>query len=322
MATLTPYNALSLMELATRKDPNGNLAVIAEVLTKDNPILQDAPWQEANGASFHKVVRRASLPKGAWRKLNQGVPKESSRTTPVNETLGMLETYSEVDKAIVDLSGNPAKARNDEAAAFVEGLSQTFSATMMYGNTATDVEQFTGLAPRLGKLAAGQVVTAGGAGADLTSIYIVQWGENKVFMAYPKGSATTGIEHNDLGQVTLQDDSGNNYEGFRDHFKIHGGLVVKDPRCVKRVCNIETTGTLNIFDPGLLIELLNQMPQGGAGATIYVNKTLKTQMDKNAMDKANVLYGSGEVWGQPTTTFRTIPVRQCDAILDTESEVL
>ena len=54
---------------------------------------------EANGFTEHKTTVRSGLPTGTWRKLNYGVQPEKSRTVPVKDSMGMLETYAEVDKA-------------------------------------------------------------------------------------------------------------------------------------------------------------------------------------------------------------------------------
>ncbi|MFH1090621.1 MAG: hypothetical protein V1742_03525, partial [Pseudomonadota bacterium] len=167
MTTLDTTAQLTLLELAKRKDPRGNLAVIAEVLAQDNEILKDAPWVEANDTFSHKIVRRLSLPQGSWRKINSGVALESSRTVEVIEAMGMLETYSQVDKDLADASPNPRHFRSLEATAFLEGLSQTLAYTVMHGDTAINPEQFTGLAPRLNDLSQNNIYNAGGTGSDL-----------------------------------------------------------------------------------------------------------------------------------------------------------
>jgi hypothetical protein len=321
MATLTAYAQLTLLELAKRTDPKGNLAVIAEVLTRDNEILQDAPWIEANDTFGHKLVQRLTLPTGSWRKLNDGVSIEASQTREQYETIGMLETYSEVDKDLVEAAPDARSFRNSEAVSFIEGLSQTLASAIIYGNAGTDPEKFTGLAPRLDVLAQTNVYGAGGSGGDTSSVFVVQWGENRVFMVYPKGSKTMGINHSDLGEQTKQTSAGKLFQIYRDHFQVKCGLAVKDERCIARIANCETSGSSNIFDEDLLIEALNRMPQRGSGAVIYANATILTYMDIIAKDKTNVNYTIQDIFGRPTVTFRGIPVHKVDAIVDTETVV-
>ena len=324
MATNT-YSTLGLVELAKRKDPSGNPAVIAEVLSRTNRILQDAPWSEANDTFSHMITRRLKLPTGSFRMLNAGVATEASQTIQVSETIGMLESFSQVDQALADAAPNPAQFRMQEAAAFIEGMFQTHATKTIYGNSHSTPEEFTGLAYRMNDLDCNNVVGAGGSGGDTTSIYIVQWGEDKVHFVYPKGAPNVGISHKDLGlapvDVTTTAGTHSYMMAYRDHFKLACGLVVRDNRCIARVANIEATGTSNIFDPDDLIDLLNAMVGEGEGACIYCNRYIFSQMDKMAMDKSNVLYTTGQIWGVPTTMFRGFPVRKVDAITITETAV-
>ena len=322
MAILDAYGQLTLLELAKRTDPKGEAAKIAEIMSEANEILLDAVWGEANNITSHKVVRRDYLPAGTWRHINKGVAKEASITTEVNEPIGFLESYSEIDKALVDMAPNPRQFRMDEAAAFIEGMSQSLAGAVMYANHAVDPEKLNGLSERLNALSIARVISAGGSGTDTTSVFAIQWGLNQVFMAYPRGSKNVGIEHKDLGEVTLSDGT-NPYQGFRDHFVSRSGLVVKDTRCIARVANIESTGAVNLFDEDDLITVLNQMKNGGKGAVIYVNRTIKTQMEIALIDRGNVNFTvANGLGGVPVLFFRGSPVRLVDQIIDAETEVV
>lgn len=318
-------SVLTLVELAKRKDPSGDLAVIAEVLNRDNEILTDAVWLEANDTYSHMITRRSYLPTGSFRKLNEGVALESSKTVQVSETIAMLETFSQCDAALADAAPSPQAFRMSEATAFLEGLSQTMATKVIYGNSHTTPEEPTGLAPRLNDTDLPNVISAGGSGGDTTSLFMVQWGENKVNLRYPKGSPNFGVSHKDLGlkEVDVSTTAGTHslMMAYRDHFKVNFGVCVHDNRCIARVANIEVSGTSNIFDPDDVIALINQMPGRGAGAVIYVNTDIFTQMDIQAMDKSNVLYSIGEAFGQPVVKFRGIPVRKVQAITSTETAV-
>ena len=314
------YGELSVVEIAKRT-LNKNVLEIAEVLAEQNDFIKDAVWQEANQLTSHKHVRRLALPHGTWRKFNKGVPTTVSQTIDVVEDIGMLEDYSEVDKKLIALAKDKEAARWSEDKAHIEGLSQDFADVFIYGNRSLEPEKINGLATRYNSLSNGNVWDAGGTGSDLTSIWIVQWGIDKVFLIYPRENETVGIGVKDLGEATLEDANGGKFQGYRTHFTIDVGLVIRDERCVQRICNIETSGTTNTFDPKLLVKALNHMPNKGKGAVIYVNETIQSQMDNDAMDKANVLYTVKDLYGVPTTHFRTFPIHRIDAILDTESAV-
>lgn len=316
--TLNTAHQLTLLELSNRHAPDGTQAKIAEILTKENPILQDAPFQEANNTTHNEIVRRYSIPKGEKRMINAGVGVGASRTKPVNEPCCMIEQYSEPDKKLVNMAANPKAFRMSEARAFIEGIGQTMADLVFYGNHLTNPLDFTGLAPRLASLNP-FVLDHTGTGNDLTSIYVVQWNPDLVYMHYPKGHPASGIvNHDDLGEDTAIDGNGKRYQIYRDHFHTDLGLSVVDPRGIGRIANIEETAT---FNEDLLIELLNKMPRGGTGATIYVNQAIKTRMDIRLKDKTNVYYTEANGFGGPILKFRGHPVHMCEAILQTESQV-
>jgi hypothetical protein len=316
MSQYTANTQLTIYEVAKRH-VDGDAVAIAEILARDNEILTDAVWIEANQQFAHVTTQRYALAAGSWRTINAGVAAEATQTKQITDTLGMLETYSEVDCKLVDVAANPAQFRNDEDAGFLEGLSQTLATTVMYGNALTTPTKFTGFAPRVASLTT-NVLGCSGTGSDLTSMFLVQWGADKVHMIYPKGSAA-GITKQDLGEVTKVDSSGYMWQVYRTHFKLEAGLVVRNPRCIGRVCNIETAGSSNLFDEDQLIKVMARMYMGGRGAVLYCNATLWAQIQILAKDKSNVFYTASDAFGTDVLMFRGCPIRRVDAILDTES---
>ena len=191
MATLGT-GALTLADWAKRIDPEGNVPIVAELLSQSNEILEDAVFQEGNLPTGHRVVIRTGLPVVYWRSLNQGVPTSKSTTSQVDESVGMLEAYSEVDKDLAELNGNTAQFRLSEDSAFLEAMNQAQAGTMFYGNPGTDPRQYLGLSPRFSAISgagnAQNVISGGGASTNNTSIWLVVWGENTVYCTFPKGS--------------------------------------------------------------------------------------------------------------------------------------
>jgi len=323
---------LTLSEYAKRLDPDGKIATIAEIFNETNEILQDAIWVEGNLPTGHKTTIRGGLPTLTWRKLNYGVAVSKSETTQVTDVCGMLEGYSEVDKDLADLNGNTADFRLSEDKPFLESMNQTVASSMFYGNTDTDPEKFMGLAPRYNLTTAGNggnILSGSGSGADNTSIWLVTWGDNTCHMIFPKGSKV-GLQHNDKGQVTLQDANNNNYEGYRTHYKWDLGMTVRDWRYVVRIANIDVSD-LATFGAGtdnsaplmrLMIQAMNLIPNKGMGKMVwYANRTVKTWLDIMAMEKVNVNLSIEMPGGKPQTTFWGVPIRLCDALLNTEAVV-
>ncbi len=314
------------LDWTKRLDPDGSIATVAEILAETNPIVSDAVVVEANGPTSHRTTVRTGLPKGAWRRLNYGVPPEKSRTAQITDTIGMLETYAEVDKDLADLNGNSAQWRMSEERAFIEGLSQTMADTVVYGNVDTDPERFMGLQPRYNDPTAQNqrmVIRDTGvdSGATNTSIWGIVWGEGSCHMTFPKGS-TAGLRFQDLGEETLTDADGGLFQGYRSHYQWKAGMVVRDWQQVARiVVDAANPSASNIID--LMIEAYNQISRPGAGRRIwYANRTIKTRLDKEAVNKSNMaLTQQQQDNGGPMTTFWGHPVKLLDALVNTEAAI-
>ncbi len=64
------------------------------------------------------------------------------------------------------------------------------------------------------------------------------------------------------------------------------------------------------------------MRSAGKGATIYVNATIKTQMEIALVARANVNFSVvNGLGGVPVLTFRGLPVRLVEKITNTESAI-
>jgi hypothetical protein len=337
MATLSTSN-LTLADWAKRTDPEGRIPVIAELLSQTNEILTDCVFKEGNLPTGDRVVIRTGLPTVYWRALNQGIPSSKSTTAQVDEACGILEARSEVDKDLALLNGNTAQFRLSEDVAFLEAMNQTQATTLFYGNPATDPKQFLGLATRYSSSTAGNgqnVLKAGGSGSDNTSIYLVVWGDNTVYCPFPKGSQA-GLMHEDLGEQTVYDGS-NRLQAYATRYQWKNGLVVKDWRYVVRICNIDVsdlmtqTGTQEVGDATAIIKLMSRalyrIPNMAMGrAAFYMNRTVHSGLAIQAMDRSQYVLKVNEAvsqFGTPYSwlSFQGVPLRCCDAIINTESLV-
>lgn len=321
-------NLPTLSEWAARLDPDGSIAAIVEIMDQTNEIIADAIFVEGNLPTGHRTTVRADIPQATWRKLNYGVQNTKSTTQQITDTIGMLETYAEVDKDLADLNGNTAEFRLSEDTPHIEGMNQQMAETLFYGDTVTYPERFLGLTPRYDAL--GDPANPGnsymdhvidGAGVDPasnSSVWLVVWGESTVHMIFPKGSKA-GLLTEDLGQQTLFDADGGKFEGYRSHYQWKLGMCVRDWRYIVRIANVDPTAD---FDYKLMIQAYNTIPTMGMGrAVFYCNRAVKTQIDIAAAEKTNAALSIKEVFGEPQTMFWNIPIKQCDALLSTEAVV-
>ena len=310
-------------------NPGGKIDKIVELLGRTNEVLEDMVYVEGNLPTGHLSTIRTGLPEVAWRLLNYGVPNGKAQTAQVTDTCGMLEAYSEVDKRVAGLNGNTAEFRLSQDKAFVEAMNQAMASTLFYGDTRTNPERFLGLAPRFSDALnagnKGQLVNGGGSGSDNTSVWLVVWSPETVHGIYPKGT-TAGINHQNLGEVTLFDAAGNKFQGYRGHYEWHTGLVVADWRYVVRICNVDVSNLISGSGAAdlvnLMIEASEIIPSLRMGkAAWYCNRTVRTALRKQIIAKSNVNLTWDTVAGKRVLAFDEIPVRRCDAILSTEAAI-
>lgn len=337
----TMYNSgelPSLADIAKRMDPDGSIATIAELLQQFNPIIEDIPLMEANLPTGHRTTVRADLPTPTWRRLNYGVRPTKSETAQVEDTIGMLEAYSEVDKDLAMLNGNSPDWRMSEDTPHLEAMSNAMATTLFYGDTTTDPEKFLGLAPRYASLTLTgkptaetnsnylkNVISGGGSTSSIqSSVWYIVWGFDTVHGIYPKGSKV-GLQSRDLGEVTLFDSDGGRFQGYRSHYQWKLGLVVRDWRYIVRIPNVE----LNLMGTAdnqkylyqAMVKAMYAVPQTGKMGIFYASPAVHAMLDIAALEKSNAALGYSDVFGRKVMTFRGRPIKSCSAILETEAVV-
>lgn len=337
MATLGS-SVLTLNDWAKRLDPEGKTALIAEVLSQTNEMVNDMMFKEGNLPTGEQTTIRTGLPAVYWRLMNQGVPNSKSTTAQVTEQCGNLSARSQIDQDEAELNGNTNEYRLSESTAFIEAMSQEFASTLVYGS-ASNPEEFVGLANRYTATtdANGQnILSAGGSGSDNTSIWLCGWGNKSVYGIFPKGSKA-GLMHEDLGLDDAFDDSNNRYRAYMDLYKWKGGLTVKDWRYVVRIPNIDVSDLAGLASTQaitastsiikLMSRAIDRLPtMAGISPAFYANRTVLSHLRLIGLEKSN-----GAVTVEPAlnqfgqtiheTKFLGIPVRLNDAILNTESVV-
>lgn len=333
MATLA-QNALTLSDHAKRLDPDGKTPKIVELLSQTNEVLTDMLYIEGNLPTGHRTTVRTGLPTVAWRLLNQGVQPSKSTTAQIDEACGILEAWSEVDQKVAELNGNTASFRLSEAQAFIEAMNQEMAQTLFYGNSSVSPEEFTGLSIRYSSLAAANgenILTAGGAGSDNSSIWLICWGANTVHGIFPKGSKA-GLDHEDLGLQTIETTNGiagQRLRVYQDKWCMNTGLSVRDWRYAVRIANIDISNLVanggsqaDLID--FMTRAIHRIPNLAMGKPVfYMNRSVLQMLDIQKRDEVRNggQLSYAEVDGKPVMSFRGIPVRKVDAILDNEAVV-
>ena len=318
---------------------------VVELLNLQNPILDDAIATQCNMDAVHRHMIRTGLPSVAWGRLYQGIPQSKSTMQQVDDTTGFLETASGIDTRLLKLASDPARARLVDAAPYLEAMSQEMATGIFYHDTATTPEKFKGLAARYNSYnsnvpdpakpnVANQVIHGGGSGSDNTSVWFVTWGDHATSLLYPKNTQA-GVVMEDKGEQRVTDGAGNPYYVKETLWRWHLGLFVKDWRYNARIANIDVSdlrgGSVDVW--ALLRKAyyrLQSRRRDGISSriAIYMNREVLEILDAQSSDRAllaaNPNYtglGQTQVEGKEVKTYRGIPIRETDSILNTEELV-
>lgn len=323
MSTLTQGSYFTIVDLTKQIDPNGNIAIIAEALSEMNEFLATAIMAEANQSFSDVGTKRIVLPTVTPRKPNSGTTTGYGETAQIREGIVLLDALIDIDEAIADHAPNKDQLRRNMLSEQLEAYMQEFSRILCYGDKSDPLE-IDGFLTRYNSIAS-NVLNASGTGSDLSSVLLVEWNPVNCKLIYPKGSTTAGIWEEDKGKVRITDSSTNPYYAYENQVKMEFGLSVLDDAYVARIANIETTGTTNnlIATNGMnnMVYAKNQLKHVGRNAKIYVNRTLKSQFDIWALNKANGFYMAPDVSGQAMASFQGIPIHMVEQLVDTETAI-
>lgn len=325
---------LDLIDLAKRTDSTRALAPVIEALNTINPLMQDAYTVECNQGTKHLTTTRTGLPPVTWGKLYQGIPQSKSTTQQVEDTTGFVEGLSFVDNRLLEISKNPGAVRMSEAQPFLESIAQEVQTNFFYSDTATTPERFKGLGARYNTLANPQVINGGGGGSDNMSVWFVTHGANQTRLIYPEGTMG-GVSRKDKGEQRVTDDIGNAYYGKEEEFRQHVGVSVGDWRFNARIANIDVSNLLaGTVDPYALLSKAYWALQGrrngkiqnggmvSMGKTvIYANRTFLQALDNATTHADKVQLRPDDVAGQEILVYRNIPIREVDALINSEQLV-
>lgn len=316
---------------------------IAEILTKENPILEDMTWKEGNLLTGERTWVRTGKPGVSWRRYNQGVPKSKGTAGSIDEAAAQLAASSQMDRSLAVLGGNPARARMNFARPFFESMNEEMAETLFYGNAFFESKEFTGLTPRFNDLdgpTGDQILDCGGTGTDNRSLWLINWDPEYVTGIFPKGTKA-GLMHMDstanrnagpdgypIGDL-VADENGNDYLAYTDYFQWDAGIAVKDPRYVVRAANIDFSLLTKDRSTGadledVMVQMVERIQATGPNAAFYVPRPVSAMLRRQALSDsrgARGLLGFDTIGGRKITVFDGIPIRRVDALNVDEARV-
>lgn len=324
MATYDMAASSTLLDIAKAYN-NKQLLACAEVLDKKKGFLRVAKWKEANGITVHTYSKRVALTSGTWRGMNEGIAATNVQSQQNYEPLSYLEDRSEIDVMAGDIEPNFVQRRYREDMAHLEGLGQQLSTAFWYSNPATDVKTPTGIQPRFNKTGLANVHSNGCADAlQTTSLYIVQFGEQKVNMLYPreKGASIVNMEDRGKERVITNTTTGAALYKWTTRFWASAGICIEDDRAVQRVCNIGTDGADEV-DLDLVRWALDCLPDPEDMSNVYIfaNRLGKYQIEKWMRNRPNIITYDKDSYGRPMTRVFGAELVLDEQIVNTEAVV-
>lgn len=336
-------NRLTFLDFQKSQDPDGAPAQAVELMNEFNPFLRDAPAFPTNAPLGHRTTFTRSLPTVGTAKINKGITRSKSTTDQRVDPIGYWAGRSEIDIRHRKIWGEAAyrQRRLDEDKRFEEAFAQEVCNAFLYGNVAEDEASMDGLATRMASLNQGsdnkasQVWSMGTVvGSDGTSIYIVDWGERTCHIGYPQNDSAGagGLDIQDKGEENVLDVDSNPMYADVTTYDWMTGLVVKDPRRIARLANIDLSDSaLDAPTQGRMIDKLEQIlsrmptPPRGTEAVgrriLYCATPLWASFTKQARSQANQALSIQDYLGMPTPHFWSNPIVQVDQISITESAV-
>ncbi len=350
MASTGAEFAISLIDWAKTRDPDGTSAEVAELLSQSNEFIQDLVWQEANGPTNHRVTQRVGLPTVYYRQLGQGTPGSKSEYAQFDEAMSMCDAWSEVDCKTANLEADQARFRFLEALGFIEAMSQKFATTFFYGDSSQNPTQFMGMSARYSTVNtataanAQNVIDGGGTGSVNASMWLLNSGPRSLTGIFPKGS-TAGLARHDHGEQTATMTAGYaqaRLRVYQEQFTWDAGIALKDWRWCSRIANIDTTNLVNESGATDLIKNMVKatyrlpsisLPASTTGNPMtsiamtgrpfwVCNRTIREMLEIQATNKISNQLKMDDVDGRKVLSFKGIPIRNCDALTNSEAQVV
>lgn len=305
-------------------------------------IMDDWVWMECNSGTKHLRSTRTGLPSVGWGALYEGIVQSKGAKQQVADTTGFVEALAQVDKRQLDLyAENRIQVRASEARPFMEAMAQELVTSLFYHSTDTNARHPKGLSPRLGVLgtsgAGNQIIDGGGTGSDNTSIWMVDWSYDGLSVIYPSGTSA-GITRENKGEQRVLDAAGNPYYVEEELLRSYAGFTLGDYRRIVRIANIDVSemkaGNVDLYAlmrkgyyrmHSRRVNKVHDQKAPGRIA-VYANRDVCEALEGLSVNGGSsdsfVRLKPMELEGKEVDTYKGFPVRETDALLNTEARVV
>ena len=324
-----PENFLTLNDLRATLMPDGSpINSYAELLAKENEILDDIPWKAGNQLTGDIFFKRTALPSVQVRRINQGFDPSKGAKESMSETCVQIVSRMAVDMEELNLAPSPEAYLLSESKGHVEVMNEHVVTEFFYG---ADPEGIKGISTRMNKLSHKQVVDAGGTGNNLASIYIVKWDTDEVTGIYPKNTKG-GLDLFTKENEYVPDKDGKMFRAHITEWSWYVGLRIRDDRYMARLCNIDRDALLASGDTAkearqdlfrkliLAQDKIYHLQQGRV--VMYADPAIYSILKIAAFEKANMALGYSDIReDRRILSFMGIPIKRNDAQSVAEKKV-
>ena len=339
MATKYINTKYTLLDRAKETSDGKTVLSIFRVMNElVDDFFMDVPFIEANMGLKHKIIRDTGMVASTKRTFYAGVKSSKQNKQIVFEDVMLMERRREIDEDEIDTLANPATKLRQEDEGHARKLGEDVVNAFINGDQDDGSENINGLLQRLSALNPTGLnnVQSNGYASVGTSVLVIEWNTDETggaYGIYPQSgfgkNAPFGVSIRDKGKEKVLDEDNTlaAYYAYVAQLKAWAGLAVGNNRKIARLANINPTigGSKSFEDNGTenLIKLLNNGRFDRNRTRIYVNPTVKTQMEIYGLDKANVMWSPIEVFGREVTAFQSqIPIRVIDDTILTDTQAV
>jgi len=323
----TRYHLIQLAKL----DDKSPLSRFAKVLSESNPILGDMPIYPSNEILGYTGTRETSLPTPVIINVGEGWDASKMEWDSFTEVISMFKDRIDVPRDVLRIQKNKAQKMRLIRQRHQEGFSQGVANHLINGSSVASPRKFDGLGIRYKTPDASDVLSPtngdygvydmGGTGDDTTSIWLIQWAEDKICGICPQNDPHKGIRIEDMGRQYYTAENSKSNICLRTELEWDLGLCVSDYTACARIRNVEVS--IDSMDTTLwkkVIEARNNF-KGSEPVWMYCSRTILTQLDIMSVEKQNVFYDKNNPWGTLRLRFRDMPIGKCDCISESETAV-
>ncbi len=331
----------TLIENAKLNNQHGGVLPVLDILAKATPIWQNAYWEQGNQPLGEMTVRTVGRPSASIRRVNQAIEPGKATFAQVTEGVCEFASLSKIDDSVLLGFTNKMQARAELIMQHPLTLAEMVEESLIYGAASDGLGESDGFMARpelsaIGShcLNADPASTSGG--SVYGSMILTYWGPQTTKLIYPMGTIA-GVEHKDFGLVLSPTEAGTagaELPMWKDWFKVHCGLSIKNPLYTARVANIirtdlvGVTGTqaLNAYTSNVVYKAaiaMQRIPLAKLGTPRWIMpRGFAEGLAIQYMATANAnVWQRRDINGQPVDFLHGIAIDPSDVMTFTEAEV-